>query len=749
MHQHIQFLRFCIFAAFLCVFVAPVVHAATPVKKDVSQVSNVSPGLEGKEISAVRLKAAPKIDGLLSPGEWDGAETVSGFHQTRPLIGADATYKTIVYVAHDDDFLYVGARMFDPDPSKIIANRMVQGNRTFGDDRFRVVLSPFNNQRSGFRFGTNPNGIRQEALAEGPEGFNFDWQAIWQTAATVDEEGWVAEIAIPFKTINFDPNQQDWGISFARNIARLGEEAAWTSFNGRNSVQALGVLKGVNDINQGVGLDIIGNVIPRLVDNEITGREAFEFNPAVDIFYKITPSLTGVFTANTDFSTTDVDDQIVNLSRFSVLFPERRDFFLQDADIFQFADLGGNGNPFFSRTIGLDQSGAPLNLIAGGKVAGRVGDLNLGVIDVVQEQGDGTGEANLFVGRASYNIFDYSQVGMILTHGDPVNGRGAMSYGVDLTYRRLDLIPDVPVEVNLYYLDTFTPEVDRSETFDGATATYGISGRIDPQEGYEFFGHYRVIGSDFNPALGFVNRAGTEDIRLFAARKWRPTSGPIQLYEVSARYFIIRGADGEVQSESFWARPLEITNRRGDRAEMRIERRTEVLTQPFEILDGVSIPEGRYNFDRMRLTFDTDSSRDLGLFATTLIGEFFSGDRFDIELGLRYSPNRFLTIETSVEQSELDLAEGSATTRVASFRSDVAFDSHWSWITRVQYDNVSDTVGINSRLRYNRQAGQDFFLVVNQGFRQIEEMDEFEEIRQSFQSINTDVAVRLTYTWRF
>ena len=296
------------------------------------------------------------------------------------------------YLAYSERYFYVAARLYDSDPSAISARQMVQGGNMQFDDAFEFILDTFNNGRTGYQFQVNPNGIRREGVFDQPNNLNRDWTGIWRVESKVDDEGWTAEVAIPFNTLNFDPETEEWGFTIARTIARKQEEIAWSSFNRNINPTTTGLITGITDIRQGIGLDIIPSIAMARAKDNVTGIGDDRVDPSLNVFYKITPNLTGALTLNTDFSATEVDNRQVNLSRFSLFFPEKRDFFLQDVDIFSFGGLGGGGNfnnnqngiPFYSRRIGLSSSGQAVDIDAGLKMTGRVGEWNVGALAVQQ-----------------------------------------------------------------------------------------------------------------------------------------------------------------------------------------------------------------------------------------------------------------------------------------------------------------------------------------------------------------------------
>lgn len=690
-----------------------------------------------KEVAAVRLKASPVLDGRLSPSEWTGASIITDLHQLRPVDHGTPSQKTVIHVAYDDDFLYVAAELIDSDPSKIVANQMVQGGSTHQDDAFKVYLGPFNNNRSGYIFKVNPNAVRNEGIFVGGtmRGVDMNWQGIWNAKTSRNAKGWVAEIAIPFKSLSFNPNSDTWGISFGRDIGLSNERIAWTSYNRRTKPDSLGELVGINDIKQGLGLDINAEMSFGHTKDYEAGTNSMELRPSVDIFYKITPALTAVLTANTDFSAADVDDQVVNLSRFSVFLPEKRDFFLQDSDMFRFGNIFRNGKPFFSRRIGLDEDNQPVDLKVGIKLAGRIGNWNVGVLDVMQERGDHEGDANLFVGRVSYNLLEDSSIGALMTYGDPITGEGSYTVGTDLSLKSKNLIQGKQVILDAWIQKTNT------EGLIGKDMAYGGRLTLKAGDGFDGLINYLHIEDNFAPALGFTNIENVNDYYISMKYAYRPLDS--WFYQATTEFksdniFEIGG--GLISRNAEWD-VLKLQNEVGDEVSTGYKYIREVLSESYEIVEGVIIPVGDYDFSSGYLKFKTASQRKVSLEAEIEKGQFYDGTRTRIKGRAQIRPTKKLKFSVSATHNNAHTPFGDFKSLLYSVGSDVAFTTDWSWITRLQYDNISQEGGVNSRLRYNPEPGQNFYIVVNHGFF----VDEDGRRRSS---INKMIA-KLGYTFRF
>jgi hypothetical protein len=378
-----------------------------------------------KSFIAGKASQVPTIDGVVDDAEWQDAATIEDFHQLLPVEFAPPAERTTVKVMYDSDALYVGALLFNQDPGRISARVLKQGDALLADDRFSVVVDTFHDRRNGYLFMVNPNGVRRQGLFQNTTNLNFDWKGIWQTRARRTDFGWSAELRIPLKTVAFDPATDDWGINFEREIPGRNTSSGWSSRNSQVNPGSAGVVRGLSGLSQGLGLDVVTSANGSRRKRSEDPDDEWSVEPSLDVFYRPTPTLTAALTVNTDFSATDVDDREVNLTRFSLFFPERRGFFLEGADFFEFARLDAsndedsaipdssrqNGRPYFSRQIGLAADGTPVDIIAGAKLTGRVGRWNVGLLDVQQDDYGEVESQNLLVARGAANVLEESSVG--------------------------------------------------------------------------------------------------------------------------------------------------------------------------------------------------------------------------------------------------------------------------------------------------------------------------------------------------
>ena len=712
-----------------------------------------------KSVRMVRTDTPPVIDGRMDDAVWARAAVIDDFHQSQPIEGAEPTERTVIYLLYDDDALYIGGRFWDSEPDLIAAGTLRHRSLRLGDDdRIAVVLSPYNDRRSGYKFETNANGVKHESIYQNVSQNLSVWDTIWDVASTMDSDGWITEIAIPLKSISFDPENDTWGINFSRAVRRKGEEITWVSRNRSYNPSIVGLATGLTGLQQGLGLD----VVPAVALNR---RRVFEpsgdtsmTRPSLDLFYKVTPSLNGALTLNTDFSATEVDSRQVNLTRFNLFFPERRAFFLQDTDIFEFGRIGGqgsnvnrstsgssrqNGRPFFSRRLGLSDSGQPVDLDYGGKLSGRVGPWSVGGLAVRQAQFGDVESSDVFAGRASLSMLGESALGIMVTEGDPNTNLGNSVAGADFRYLNSRMGNGRVLEADAWFLQSDT------EGLSGDDRAFGLGLRAPNRSGLRWGLATKEIQSNFNPALGYVNRAGIRDrTGDFGYAHFFP-SGPIVSYGARIDAQRIELLDGGLQTQVVTISPLEIGSRSRDRLSVRYQATDEVLVRPFRIhrdpsgtLRQVIIPQGRYAYGEYVVSASTGSHRKLAGGVNYRSGDFFGGERVNLATNLDWRPSKHFTFRLAYDWNDIRLPQGAFVTRLAQLTTEVAFNSDLSWINLVQYDNVTEEAGINSRLHWVLQDGREAYLVLNHNLQDYDRDN-------SFDKSLSDLSLKASYTFRF
>lgn len=693
--------------------------------------------------------APPTVDGRIHASEWRGAAVIDDLMQIEPREGVDPSERTVVYLLVDHDNLYIALQAFDSEPGRILASQITRDAQLDPDDRIELVVDTFHDRRNGYFFQIGPGGSKGDALiANNGTFFNKSWDGIWEGRAVIHEQGWSAEIALPAKTLSLQTGLDTWGFNFKRHIKRKNEQAQWAHPTRKDrlfQVSSAGTLTGLSVLDPGIGLDVVPFLSAKNLRTHDPGRETTRLEPGLDVRYKITPSLTGTFTANTDFAETEVDSRVVNLTRFPVFFPEKRDFFLEDSGIFSFADLENGLVPFFSRRIGLSAEGEPVPILAGAKLTGRVGRVNLGFLDVATDEIDTLSAKNLAVARASVNVLSESQAGLLFTAGDPGSDGDNALAGADFSWRTRRFRGDRVLRLDAFVLATRDQPEGTGDSIDGHAFGLAMS---YPNDTVEANLGFQEISGDFRPDLGFVRR---RDVRLARGNfEWRPRprSGPVRRLSFGVRPTVFwRLSDERVESAEFRITPAEVLFHSGDRFELVYIPTEERLLEPFEIAEGVVIPPGTYRFDRYELQLEMADTRRVYGEIEVQTGTFFTGRRDTYEMEVAFRPLRKLTLETRLEHNDVRLDEGDFTANLARLRTTVDFNPEISWITFAQWDDRTDSLGINSRLRWILSPGREVFLVWNRAFTTRDPLEPDPSFTLTPGA--TDTTVKVEYTLRF
>ncbi|HZD79923.1 MAG TPA: DUF5916 domain-containing protein, partial [Actinomycetota bacterium] len=497
-------------------------------------------------LRAGRIEGPIHLDGRLDEPAWTEADSIPHLTEIEPTEGGRPSARTVVRVLADEHQLIFGIVAYDPDPSGIVAHSVRRDASLRGEDNMTVVLDPFLDGRSGVVFRLNPNGARYDALvSRRGEGENADWDAVWDARAVRTASGWSAEIWIPVRSLTFDSGLRRWGLNIQRRIERLQETDRWASpvldYSVTQTSRA-GLLTGLPEFSVGLGLSVrpyvtAGGGIPA-PDSDLETQE----DQGIDIGQRIGTNLEATITVNTDFAETEVDARQTNLTRFPLFFPEKRAFFLQGSDIFDFSlGLGDNLIPFFSRRIGLVE-GRTVPIDIGAKLAGRAGDTNLGALAVRMGDVRGLAPANTMgVVRVEQNVLSESSAGFLATFGDPLGRGGSWLAGPDVTYQTSHFRGDKNFLVGVWAL-----AMDR-EGLTGVRSAWGL--KVDyPNELWDVSLTHRHIGTDFDPSLGFVPRPGTNQVNLGVDYRPRPAWSLVRQMFFQLEGSLFTRLDGSLQS---------------------------------------------------------------------------------------------------------------------------------------------------------------------------------------------------------
>jgi len=687
-------------------------------------------------LRAVRVDEPPVIDGRLDDAAWQGVEPVSGFVQVNPDEGQPAAHETIVRVVYDERTLYIAVRC--EDEAGIRAAQVRRDGDLGGDDSISIALDPFDDKRNGYLFQVGAAGARRDALIESSSASSDDWDGLWQAKTSIDAEGWSAEIAIPFATIAFNPQAGRWGFNVQRHVARLRETSRWASPSrdlGITSLGNAGDLLDLSGMSQGRGVTIR----PYLVARFDADPKGVSFDPSLDVFYRLNPKVTAAITLNTDFAEAEVDDQQVNLSRFPLFFPEKREFFLEEAGVFSFGGIRRSPLPFFSRRIGIVR-GEQKDILAGVRITGRHGRARFGVLDVQMKDDDDLGAKNLSVARVLLDVGEESSAGVIVTHGDPARPGSATLIGADYNFRSTTLLDDGVIEGNLWGQFTFTdPDVGPRKDDD----PFAVGGRLAlPNDPWRFSAFFAHIGADYNPAMGFVSRRGRREYDADVQYRWRPKqSHPLVRHvDIRADMRLFTDLDDRLDTLDDSLPRVTLETHAGDRFFVDNEIELNHLDEPFEIVDGIVIPVDNYVDHGVRAGFYMSRTRPIAVDVNYRVRSFFTGDRRDFYAAVEFRPNARFFARGEFEENDITLREGEFTVHTTRARAGVAFGPDLTWDTTVQFDNVSDKAAINSRIRWEIRPGQEIYFVYDEGF----DVDEW-----TLRSNRQRVTFKLGLTYRF
>jgi len=688
-------------------------------------------------VRAGALTAGLSVDGVLDEPAWSSAETIERLTQSDPAEGQPASMRTTVRILASAGALAIGVVCEQP-PGDVVSFSVRRDAALNNEDHIRIVLGPFMDGRSGYVIAVNPTGARYDGLiAPGGENDNSDWDGIWDAATRRDATGWTAEILIPIHTLSFNADLRQWHFNVQRRIQRRLETDRW-AFPARQyqvtQTSRAGLLTDLPPFDLGLGLTIrpavtTGGGIPR-PGSDVEG----EFQPSLDVTQRLGANYLASLTFNTDFAETEVDTRRTNLTRFPLFFPEKRTFFLEASDIFEFG-LGLNQDviPFFSRRIGL-VAGQEVPIIGGAKINGRSGDTNAGALVAATNDKEGVvaDEALMAVGRVKQNILSESWVGGIATIGDPLGRSGSWLGGLDFTFATSKFRGDKNFLAGVWGLTT------RRAGLDGDRTSYGF--KIDyPNDKWDIALTHKRIGRDFDPSLGFVPRRGVHLINGQINNRTRIGSGPFQQLLHEFQPFIATDLDGKWESYRIFMAPVNWRFRSGDRVELNANPTGERLIEPFEVARGVIIPPGSYHWLRYRAEVGTAQKRRFYTQVTGWWGDFYNGQLTQLIWTGAWNPTALLTIEFNGERNVGDLATGRFRQTLVGNRVRVNISPDLSISSYLQYDTDSDSFGVNTRLRWTFTPVADLFVVYNHNVR---------SLLDRWQLDSNQLLIKLQYAWR-
>jgi len=664
-------------------------------------------------VQAILVNPAPQIDGSLEDEAWQKAAVIGEFYQREPDFGRSISEATQVYVCYDHQKIYFGFRCYDQ-PGGITAKEMARDVSLGEDDRVQVILDTFLDQRNGYWFQIGPRGSIGDALvsANGAT-FNKEWDGLWEGKARIHDQGWDAEIAIPFKTLTFDPRQRDWGLKLIRHIRRKLESSYWPAANlnsYRFQISDSGVLQGLEGITQGMGLDVTLYGLAGL-DQKLPTDYKLVKDAGLDVFYQVTPGVKSALTVNTDFAQTEVDARQVNLTRFPLHFPEKRDFFLDGANYFDFGISGDGENPyskrlipFFSRRLGLDGEGNPIPIVWGAKITGQIKRWNVGLLHIMDERSEGN--RNFSIVRASANIAGQSSLGFIGTKGNTLSSADNNLLGADTKLASSAFLGNKNVALLLFGLKSNTVGLKGDDKAMGGEFAY-------PNDFFSLRVGFHQIEKNFRAGVGFVPRVDIRESYLESTFGPRPNRwGLLQvLFSTGIDYITDLGDHLQTRSISFT--PLNLRFRTGDVVVFSTSRQYENLSAEFAIHPQHTIVAGAYEFARSSFTLQSALRRNFWSSGSFRWGSFYNGERRDWTAAFGYKVSVPLYVSVEMERANISLPDGDFVVDVGRLSLNLLFSPDISLYNYVQYDNQSKRMGWQSRFRWILTPGNEILLVWN------------------------------------
>jgi hypothetical protein len=686
-----------------------------------------------------------KLDGELSEISWQNAPLLTGLQTTVPIEGGNPTGLTEVRIIAEPKYIYFGIICHDPDPSGIVNFSKLRDVDMKNEDNIRIVLDPSLDGQSGYLFAVNPNGARYDALVSNRGASeNKNWDAVWEAKTDITEQGWTLEIKIPIQSINYKKGLTEWGFNIERRIQRLQETIRWSNVKRDQwftQTSKAGLITELPEFTYGLGT----NIRPSLVgdytatgpaaDNGITSDFALE--PSLDVNQRIGPNVIASLTVNTDFAETEVDSRRTNLTRFPLFFPEKRSFFLEGADIFEFGiGLRRSLIPFFSRRIGLYQ-GTQIPIIAGGKVNGRIGDTAFGGLfmgtEAVATSDFSIPKAQMGVVRVRQNIMKESSAGIIGSFGDPIGRAGSYLGGADFTYQTTSFHGDKNLLIGVTGLYTNRDDLEGDQT--------AFSFKFDyPNDLWDVSLTYIRIGDAFDPSLGFVPRKAMNSYRIGVIYAPRPAWPWVRQMFNELFLSYITNLEGNWESYRAFTAPINWRLESGDRIEANVVPTGEVLSEGFDIANEVTIPAGEYRFVRYRLEMEFAAKRKVNGQATWWFGTFYDGILNTYEFALNWNPFKILTFELEGIRNVGSLPFGNFDQILVGGRVRFNITPDLQLNSFVQYDTDSKSLGMNSRLHYIFLPLGDIFIVYNH--------NSLRNLNQEWQLNASQLIVKARYTFR-
>jgi len=670
---------------------------------------------------ATRTRLPVELDGVLREEAWQQANPITDFIQAVPDAGYPATEPTVVRVLYDDKNLYIGALLLDSEPEGIIAQYLNQDFQTHDDDVFAVTLDTFLDRRNSFMFLINPNGaVKDGQTFDNSRTLNLAWEGVIRVETSVHDRGWTVEMAIPFTTLRFDPSrrEQAWGLQFLRRVRRKNEDSYWAPVDRRSRVHSMafgGTLTGLRGLPRPRNLSVKPYLKSSTASGHVldAGQAGGATDLGLDLKYGLTPRLTLDLTYNTDFSQVEVDREQVNLTRFSLFFPEKREFFMENSGIFAFGDLSERNyrlgaSPrdftlFHSRRIGLAE-GQPVPIVGGGRLTGRAGGFDIGLLNMQTESGRGLPAETFSVARIRRTLGGALQLGALMTRRNTLGSASPernTSYGVDANLALWDRLL-----VHSYLAATEYPEREGNNRAARISAAWR-----DPF--WNVSALFREVGGAFRPGMGFVARKGIRHSYGTVGVHPRPEVSWINEVNPYTEIHYITDLSWALETRTVTG-GTGVLFLDGGRLNASVSHRLEAVEEAFQVAGQGEVPAGRYRFREGSLSYSSSAARPLAGEIRLAGGGFFHGDRRSLTLGGNWRPSKHVALDLQAQRNEITLPGESFTADVLGARLDYAYSTRCFASVYLQYNTASEEAVTNVRLNVIHSPLSDLFLVYSE-----------------------------------
>ena len=678
-----------------------------------------------------------KLDGKLDESAWRIATRISKFTQRELDFGKPATERTEVAVLYDKLAIYIGVWCYQENPKQIRAKYMQRDFAYNEDDNFQIALSPYSDRRNGYLFIINPNGARADLLISENDQGNEDWNGVWDARTTITEEGWFAEIEIPFNSLQFkDDSLYNWSINFERDIQYKNEQVLWKGWSRDCSIFCLvnaGSLSGLRNISYAKPFELKPYLLGGF-DKTSGQSTTFPGKLGGDLNVNLSPSLKLNVTANTDFAQVEVDRIAVNLTRFNLYYPEKREFFLEAYQNYQF-NIGGNNEIFYTRQIGLENF-RQVPIIAGARLFGKIGSNNIGILNIETGSSDSVPATNNTVFRYKKDIGRQSYIGGIFT--SKINGNISNQVaGIDGAYSTSRFLKNKNLVVGALASKSF----DKNSTREGTNAW-----RIYVDYPNDLIDHFIGIGSiqqKFNPDLGFLERKNFDNLtwHFYFSPRWLTSWGFKRLiFEPWSLSLYDTHTTGELESFNNESKLFGFITKGGEQFIYGLQQEFERLDQPFVFSTNLTIPIGKYWMHRQEIQAGTFQGRRVWVNCLYVWGDYYSGTIKIFTGSLGINANKHFNLRTDYTYNDIKTLWGDIATNELAEYVNFAFNPRLDLSVFVQWNSLNELLFGNCRLHWIPKIGADLYVVYNRGYDKLQPFN-FPE------PANSSGAVKLV--WRF